>query len=144
MGFNPRLAPYSVTYQTNPFAKASATRDIDWFRFPFAGQLLSAYASVDTNIATDATTAITTLSIGKSLAGTGAYAAVASRVVTAGADGASTYDNTTQYTLSVTSTGATKKFAAGDWAMLRLIHVHSSGAYRGLTVQMDYVIGHEI
>ncbi len=143
MGFNPRLAPYTLTYQQNPFQEASATFDVDWFRFPFAGELLAAYASVQSNVATDATTAMTTLAIGKSAAGTGAYASVSSRVVTAGSDGASTWDNTTQYTLSNHATAASNQFAAGDWAMIRIIQVNTSGGVNFMNVQMDYVIGHE-
>lgn len=142
MGFNPRLAPYSVTYQINAFDVASATVDIDWFRFPFAGEILAAYAAVGTNIPTDTTTALTTLAIGKSAAGTGAYAAASSRVVTAGSNGASTWDNTTQYTLTNGDTAAVQ-FDAGDWAMIRRVFVHTSGVVRQTSVQMDYVIGHE-
>lgn len=145
MGFNPRLAPYSVTYQQdNILEVASATVDLDWFRFPFAGQLLAAYAAVSTNIPTDTTTAMTTLAVGKSLAGTGAYAAASSRVVTAASDGASTWDNTTQYTLTNSTTASELKFAAGDWAMIRRIFVHNSGAVRGMSLQMDYVIGYAV
>ena len=141
MGFNARLAPYTVTFQTNALAEATGTHDIDWFRFPFAGELLAAYAATSENIATDTTTAITTLAVGKSLAGTGAYAAASSRVNTAGATG-STYDNTTQYTLTNSTTIAEVRFAAGDWAMLRIINAHTSGGVRPLNVQMDYVIGY--
>lgn len=145
MGFNPRLAPYTVTFnQDNVFEVASATVDQDWFRFPFAGQLLAAYAAVDTNIATDTTTAMTTLAIGKSLAGTGAYAAASSRVVTAGSNGASTWDPTTQYTLTNSTTASEIKFAAGDWAMVRRVMVHTSGGLRGMSLQMDYVIGYAV
>lgn len=142
MGFNARLAPYTLTYQTNALAEATGTHDIDWFRFPFAGELLAAYAAAGVDIATDVTTAITTLAIGKSLAGTGAYAAASSRVVTAGSDGASTWDNTTQYTLTNSTTIAEVRFAAGDWAMLRIINAHTSGGIRPLNVQIDYVIGY--
>ncbi len=144
MGFNPRLAPYTVTYnQDVVFEVTNATVDMDWFRFPFAGQLLAAYAATSGNIATDTTTALTTVAIGKSLQGTGAYAAAASRVVTAAATG-STWDNTTQYTLTNSSTASELKFAAGDWAMLRRIFIHSTGTVKGLSVQMDYVIGYAV
>lgn len=143
MGFNPRLAPYTLTYQQNPFLNASGTDDIDWYRFPFAGELLAAYATVQSNIVTDTTTAITTLAVAKSAAGTGAYAVVASRVVTAGSNGASTWDNTTQYTLANHSTLASRQFAAGDWAMIRIINANSSAGANLVNVQMDYVLGHE-
>lgn len=143
MGFNPRLAPYTITYQQNPFQNTSATYDVDWFKFPFAGELLAAYGAVQSNVVTDATTAMTTLAIGKSAAGTGAYASVSSRVVTAGSDGASTWDNLTQYTLANHSAVANRQFAAGDWAMIRIIQVNTSGGPNYLNVQMDYVIGHE-
>lgn len=144
MGFNPRLAPYSVSFfADNVFEVASATVDVDWFRFPFAGEVLSAYATVGVNIATDTTTALTTVAIAKSLAGTGAYQVAASRVVTAGANGASTWDPTTQYTLTNNTTVASVQFAAGDWVMVRRVIVHSSGATRGpMVVQMDYVLGY--
>ncbi len=142
MGFNPRLAPYTLTYQQDPFLNTTGTDDIDWFRFPFAGELLAAYGSVQSNIATDTTTAITTLAVAKSDAGTGAYAVVASRVVTAGSASASTWDNATQYTLSNHSTLASRQFAAGDWAMIRIIQANTSSVNL-VNVQMDYVIGHE-
>lgn len=141
MGFNARLAPYTLTFQTNAMGEASGTHDIDWFRFPFAGELLAAYGAVGVNIATDTSTAITTLAVGKSLAGTGAYAAASSRVVVAAASG-STYDPTTQYTLTNSTTVSEVRFAAGDWAMLRIINAQSSAGVRPLTVQMDYVIGY--
>lgn len=144
MGFNPRLAPYSLTFnRDNVFEVASTTIDMDWFRFPFAGQLLAAYAATSGNIATDATTALTTLAIGKSVGGTTSYAAASSRVVTAAATG-STWDNTTQYTLTNSTTVSETKFAAGDWAMVRRVFVHSSAGVRGLSLQMDYVIGYEV
>lgn len=143
MGFNPRLAPYSLTFtRDNVFEVTDDTVDIDWFRFPFAGQLIAAYAAVTADIPTDATTAMTTLAIGKSLAGTGAYAAASSRVVTANG-ASSTWDNTTQYTLTDSTTVSETKFAAGDWAMVRRTFIHSSAGVRGLSVQMDYVIGYE-
>ena len=142
MGFNPRLAPYTVTFNIETvFEVTNATKDMDWFRFPFAGELLSAYAAVSGNIATDATTALTTVAIGKSAAGTGAYQSVSSRVVTANSNGASTWDNTTQYTLSNSSTLASVQFAAGDWAMIRRVFIHTSGAVKGMSIQMDYVLG---
>ena len=145
MGFNPRLAPYTVTFnQDNVFEVTNATVDMDWFRFPFAGQLLAAYAAVSGNIATDATTALTTVAIGKSLAGTGAYAAASSRVVTAASEGASTWDNLTQYTLTNSSTDSELKFAAGDWAMIRRVFVHTAGGLKGISIQMDYVIGYAV
>ena len=143
MGFNPRLAPYSISYQQDPFLNGAGTDDVDWFRFPFAGELLSAYAAVQTNIATDTTTALTTVAIGKSDAGTGAYAAASSRVVTGAATG-STWDNATQYTLANNGTLANVQFAAGDWAMIRIIQVQGASVTNNtLSVQMDYVIGHE-
>lgn len=142
MGFNARLAPYTVTLQMDSMGEASGTHDLDWFRFPFAGELLAVYAAVSANIETDTSTAITTLAVGKSLAGTGDYAAASSRVVTAAATG-STYDPTTQYTLTNSTTIAEVRFAAGDWAMLRVINVNAaSAAIRPLSVQMDYVIGY--
>ena len=142
MGFNPRLAPYTITFnQSNVFEVTDATVDMDWFRFPFAGEVLSAYAAVDTNIETDTATALTTVAIGKSAAGTGAYQAVSSRVVTANAAG-STWDNLVQYTLSNSSSVATMQFAAGDWAMIRRIFIHTTGGSRALSIQMDYVLGH--
>ena len=142
MGFNPRLAPYTITFnQSNVFEVTDATVDMDWFRFPFAGEVLSAYAAVDTNIETDTATALTTVAIGKSAAGTGAYQAVSSRVVTANAAG-STWDNLVKYTLSNSSSVATMQFAAGDWAMIRRIFIHTTGGSRALSIQMDYVLGH--
>ncbi len=144
MGFNPRLAPYSLTFnQSNVFEVTDATVDMDWFRFPFAGELLAAYAATSGNIETDAATALTTVAIGKSVGGTGGYAAAASRVNTAGSTG-STWDNTTQYTLTNSSTASELKFAQGDWAMIRRVFVHSSGGVRGLNIQMDYVIGYSV
>ena len=143
MGFNPRLAPYSLTYQQSIYLNTTGTDDIDWFRFPFAGELLAAYGSVQSNIATDATTALTTVAVGKSAGGTGAYAAASSRVVTANSDGASTWDNTTQYTLANNATVANVQFAAGDWAMIRLINANTAAGANLINIQMDYVLGHE-
>ncbi len=144
MGFNPRLAPYSLTFnRDNVFEVASTTIDIDWFRFPFAGQLLAAYAATNANIATDTATALTTLAIGKSAGGTTSYAAASSRVVIANGAG-SDWDNTTQYTLTNSSTVSELRFAAGDWAMVRRVFIHSSAGVRGLSLQMDYVIGYEV
>lgn len=134
MGFNPRLAPYSLSHV---FAHDPAADEIfSIFRFPVAGQVLEAYATNTAAIAT----ATNTLSLRLEK-----YSAAATPVLqgTLGSWSAgSTWavDIPRQWTKN--SLGSTALFAAGEW--LRLAYDETStGTWTEMGVQVDYVLGYE-
>ena len=109
MGFNPRLAPYSVStsfFDVDP----AADKEYMWFRFPVTGKFLGAQGCSDAAIATATNMVavyVTKYTGGTTLAGTLASFA-------AGA----TWAADTMRTATVTSFGSTALFAAGEWVRL--------------------------
>jgi hypothetical protein len=160
MGFNPRLAPYSVTkevnYQTNTDTDTFA---LDHFllRMPFAGQLLGAYAALGQGggpVVADTTTALWEVSIWKNSVDntTATYATgdrAAKRTGAVNQTGAIAWAANTVYALT-NQTGVRRSFDAGDKLYLRTAFTAAvtHGTIFGfpqekLEIQMDYVIGQE-
>lgn len=160
MGFNPRLAPYSVTkevnYQTNTDV---ATFELDHFlmKMPFAGQLLGAYTALAQGaapVAVDTTTALYEVSIWKNSADntTATYATgdrAAKRTGAVNQTGAIAWASNTVYALT-NQTATRRNFDAGDKLYLRTAFtaaVNHGTAFgfpqEKLEIQMDYVIGQE-
>jgi len=161
MGFNARLAPYTVTkevhYQTNT---DTDTFQLDHFlfRFPFAGQLVGAYAALGQGAApkvADTTTCLWEVSLWKE--GVNTAAAVydtanraAKRTGERDATGGILWAANTVYTLT-NQTAALRKFNAGDKMYLRTgftadvtaSTIGLSLAQEKLEIQMDYIIGYE-
>ena len=134
MGFNPRLAPYSLSHV---FAHDPAADEIfSIMRFPVAGQVLDAYATNTAAIAT----ATNTLSLRLEK-----YSAAATPVVqgTLGSWAAgATWAVDVPRQMTKTALGSTALFAAGEW--LRLAYDETStGTWTELGLQVDYVLGYE-
>lgn len=171
MGFNARLAPYTILKQHTFIASskmASTTQYQPLFRFPFAGQLVGAYANV-TKVYADAATKdaamdaatnanITEVSILKHATDdtTLTYATGLRAAILTGANDSVTGGGV-DYTWPTTSGGTGLKaltnktllrrsFGAGDQALLKLTPTYAATnahyVWR-VDVQMDYVIGQE-
>jgi len=161
MGFNARLAPYTVTREVN-FQTNTDTdtfqKDHFIFRFPFAGQLIGAYAALGQGgdpVAADTTTCLWEVSLWKNSADntTATYDTAdraAKRTGAVNATGGILWASNTVYSLT-NETAARRKFAAGDKMFLRTAftgattHVTTQFALaqEKLEVQADYIIGHE-
>jgi hypothetical protein len=161
MGFNARLAPYSVAkevhFQTNTNTD-TFERDHFIFRFPFAGQLIGAYAALGMSaevVDADTTTCLYEVSLWKNSADntTATYDTAdraAKRTGEVNATGGILWASNTTYALT-NLTAARRKFAAGDKMFLRTgftantQHVGSDNELQGerLEIQADYIIGHE-
>jgi hypothetical protein len=169
MGFNPRLAPYSITGSIRrqfTSKDAAAAMNLDIFRFPFAGEIVNAYANAlligaagvadaipaattntgigDISIwkATDADTTATYASGIRAVKRTGAANSVAS----AGIAWLLSTTTASPGLYALTNQSATRrKFASGDRAILRVAPRGATDAHRTYDVryQMNYVIGHE-
>ena len=168
MGFNPRLAPYTVKSDVRlHFETATDTNSLQrpLFKFPFAGQLVGAYANVDrqfpglANAGMEASTAtgIDEISIWNHATAdtTATYATALRAAARTGNQDTSTggginwrLPGTTGepslYTLTNKS-AARRKFVQGDVAMLHVRNYGGTDTSRifEVHVQMDYIIGHE-
>ena len=170
MGFNPRLAPYSLNQTFTVWlgtATTIQTYNVDLFRFPFAGQLLNAYANaaqivpaggtVPAAVEATTNTAMFEVSLWKATDGdtTATYATGARAAIRTGAMNSSTGGGI-NWRLAATSgvpglyaltnkSAARRKFAADDRL---LAHVGVQGATNAnrtyeVRVQANYVIGYE-
>ncbi len=161
MGFNARLAPYSVVsevmFQTNTNTD-TFQRDHFIFRFPFAGQLIGAYAALgqgaSAQAADDKTTNLYEVSLWKNSADntTATYDTAdraAKRTGAVNATGGILWANNTVYALT-NQTAARRKFDAGDKMYLRT--GFTAAVAHGTTfqypqeqleIQADYIIGEE-
>ena len=175
MGFNARLAPYTLCRDIEFQATsndAAATQHCSLFKFPFAGQLVGAYANVRkiqpaATAATAAVEATTNTGIDQvciwkhATDDTTATYATALRAAARTGDADSSTGgginwrlpttaagtNTTEaglYTLT-NKTATRRKFNAGDQAILGFSSYGATNSHRqwSVHVQMDYVIGHE-
>lgn len=158
-GFNPRLAPFTVQQRVvyHPDTDNN-THDHDafFYRFPYAGQLIGAYACLAQDAASqagdDKTTNLFEVSIWKNSADntTGTYAtadrAAARTGEAANTTGALIWLSNRVYTLT-NKTATRRKFDAGDKLFLRTRMKantdHPFAPPQMIDVQMDYIIGHE-
>lgn len=134
MGFNPRLAPYSLSYVMD--ADPGADEIFTLLRFPTAGVVLDAYATNTAAIATATNTLalyLTKLSSAATpvLQGTlGSWAA------------GSTWAVDVPRNWTQTSFGSTALFSAGEW--LRLSYDETtSGMWTEMGFQVDYQLGYD-
>lgn len=170
MGFNARLAPYSICksvdiYQSSKMGATAQYAPV--FRFPFAGQLIGAYANVafktvDGSAKSAAITAATNANVGQVSVfkhaaddttltyATGLRAALRTGDNNSAAGGGINWLWPTTTTIdglySLTNkSAARRKFAAGDQAMLYFVPSYATDAHRVFQVdlQMDYIIGYE-
>lgn len=170
MGFNPRLAPYSLTKQLCFIASskmAATTQYQPLFRFPYQGQLIGAYANVTQtyadaatkDAAIDAATGanITEVSILKHATDdtTLTYATGLRAAILTGANDSVTGGGV-DYTWPTTTTGvgmkaltnktATRRtFGPGDQAIVKLTPNYATSAHYvwRVDLQLDYIIGTE-
>jgi hypothetical protein len=134
MGFNPRLAPYTLNHVWTHDPAADEVFSL--FRFPVAGQVLDAYATNTAAIAT----ATNTLAIRLSK-----FSSAATPVVqgTLGSWAAgSTWAVDVPRQMTKTSFGSTALFAAGEWLRLEYDET-STGTWTEMGMQVDYVLGYE-
>ena len=134
MGFNPRLAPHTLSFvfTHDPAADESFTV----FKFPTAGQVISAYATNSAPIATATNTLALRLvknstAAANTIQGTlGSWAA------------GSTWATDTTRAMTLTAFGSTALFAAGEKVTLEYDET-STGIWTEMGVQFDYVLGYE-
>lgn len=131
MGFNPRLAPY--TFSCVMDADPAADCEFNAFRFPVKGQVVGVTVCNDAAIATATNTLL--LAVGKSAAGTGTFATIASKAAgdTKAAD--------TPYALTLTSAASTMAFAAGDWVRIKYDET-TTGTWTRMAFSIDYILGY--
>ncbi len=171
MGFNPRIAPYSVVkvvpIQPTSAVAAAGLHHFPIFKFPFAGQLVGAYANVrkinvigtTADVAVEATTntGINQISLWKHATDdtTATYATSLRSAARTGNKDTSTGGGinwrlpvtsavTGLYTL--TNKSATRrKYAAGDVCFMCVAPYGLTNADRPyeVTIQADYIIGEE-
>lgn len=132
MGFNPRLAPYSVkeVFAHDP----AADEQFLMLRFPAAGRVISGYAVNTEAIAT----ATNTLAL---------YAAKASTALAMTVQGTlgswaagSTWAADTVRNMTMAAFGSTALFSEGEKLYLKYDEA-STGTWTEMTVQFDYVLG---
>lgn len=135
MGFNPRLAPYTLNHVWTHDPAADEVFTL--FRFPVAGRVLGAYATNTAAIATATNTLALFLAKYSS-----ASTPVAQGTLGSWAAG-STWAVDVPRSMTMTSFGSTALFAAGEW--LRLTYDETStGTWTEMGFQVDYVLGYDV
>jgi len=170
MGFNPRLAPFTITKQIQvreTSNDASVSQHFPIFVFPFAGQLVGARANirkvqaagtaVDAGQAATTNTGVDEISIWKHATDdtTATYATGLRAAARTGAQDTSTGGGL-HWKIAGTSSApglyaltnksaARRKFSAGDTAMMHISPYAATNSHRVhvVDIQMDYIIGHE-
>lgn len=159
MGFNPRLSPYSIQKEVN-YGPNTGTdtfqRDHFLFEFPFAGEMLAAYAVLGPGAAVqagdDKTTNLWEVSVWKNSAdNTTATYATGDRAAkrtgeAANTTGALAWAANTVYQLT-NAASSLRRFSAGDKLYLRTAFTQATNHpfVNGSTLhaQVDYIIGYE-
>lgn len=132
MGFNPRLAPYSVITEIFD-ADPAADKTYSVFRFPVAGQFVGAYIANDAAVATATNTVAVFLekrSTAQALQGTLASFAAGS-----------TWAADVARTGTITSFGSTANFAAGEFVFVKYDE-STTGLLTDAFLQIDYTLGY--
>ena len=135
MGFNPRLAPYSLmeVAQHDP----SGDEIFTLFRFPVAGRVIDAYATNTTGIASSGNM-VGMFLLKYSSAGT----PVLQGTLGSWAEG-TTWVQDVPRQLTMTSVGSTAQFVAGEWLRLEY-DITTSGVWTEMGFQFDYVLGYDV
>lgn len=170
MGFNARLAPFTIatTVEVRATSKdAAASQHYPVFRFPFAGQLVGAYANVRKvtlagtamDAAVEATTAtgVQEISLWKHATDdtTATYATALRAALRTGNKDTSTGGGI-NWRLPTTSgvnglyaltnkSAARRKFGAGDVMLMHIAPYGVTDAHRAYNIELqaDYIIGYE-
>ena len=136
MGFNPRLAPYSVG---EIFAHDPAADEIfTIFRFPAVGWVIGAYMTNTATVVAGAGTSLAAYLVKMSSAATPLVQGTLGSWASATAWGVDV-----PRTMVMTAFGSTAQFAAGEWVRLSYDET-STGTWTELGFQMDYCIGDDI
>lgn len=134
MSFNPRLAPYTLSYLLTHDPGADETLTL--FRFPAGGKVLDSYATNTAAIAT----ATNTLALRLVKAST-ALANTVQGTLGSWAAGATWAVDTTR-AMTMTAFGSTALFAAGEKVLLEYDE-ETSGTWTEMGLQVDYMIGYD-
>ncbi len=135
MGFNPRLAPYSLTQVFD--ADPGADEVFHIFRFPVAGRVIDAYATNTAAIATATDTLALTLLQFSSAATPLVVSTIGSWVA------GSTWAVDVPRQMALTSQGSTAQFSAGQWVRLNYDEA-TTGTWTEMGFQIDYVLGYDV
>ena len=133
MGFNPRLAPYTQCILMD--ADPAADCEFNAFRFPAAGRVLAINFCNDATIAASTNTLL--FALGKSAAGTGTFATMASKAA------ATAVGDSVPTAMTLTSAASTMKFAAGDWVRIKYDET-TTGTWTRMAFNIDYLIGYDV
>lgn len=134
MGFNPRLAPYSLCWVFD--ADPAADEVFTLFEFPVEGKFLNAKATNTAAIAT----ATNTLALYVVKASTAAANSVQGTLASFAAGSTWAVDTTRDAT--ITAFGSTALFAAGEKILLSYDET-TTGTWTELGFQVDYVLGYD-
>ena len=134
MGFNPRLAPYTLNHVWTH--DPAADEAFSLYRFPVAGQVLDGWATNTAAIAT----ATNTLALRLAKFSSAATPVVQGTLGSWSAGATWAVDIPRQMTK--TSFGSTALFAAGEWLRLEYDET-STGTWTEMGFQVDYVLGYE-
>ncbi len=170
MGFNPRISPYSLSTQImvrESSKDVNAAQHFAVFRFPFAGQIIGAYANVhrtyiaagtaDAAIEAETNTGVQEISLWKHATDdtTATYATSLRACARTGNKDTTTgggldwhlpTTSASPSLMSLTNKSATRrKFGAGDVVMMKIAPYGVTDAHRShrVDLQMDYIIGEE-
>ena len=133
MGFNPRLAPFSLTQVFD--ADPAADEIFSIFRFPVAGKVIDAWATNTAAIATATNTLALYLA---------KYSSAATPVVqgTIGSWAAgSTWAVDIPRQMTMAAFGSTALAAAGEWVRLSYDET-TTGTWTEMGFQVDYILGY--
>jgi hypothetical protein len=133
MGFNPRLAPYSVTlfgFESDP----AADKNFAWFKFPERGMVTGGFACNDANITG------TTNMVGAYLYKYATDGTTLQGTIGSVAEGASWAADVPRPWV-ITSFGSTAHFAQNE--VVALVYDETTTAlFNDSTFQLDYVLGY--
>ena len=135
MGFNPRLAPYSVSevFSHDP----GGDEAFSIMRFPAVGRVLGAYATNTTTQIAGAGTNLAMFLVKLSAAATPVVQG------TLGSWSTGPWGEDIPRTMTMTSYRSTAIFSAGEWVRLSYDET-ATGTWTELGFQMDYIIGSDI
>lgn len=136
MGFNPRLAPYTIS---NVFCHDPAADEIfTMFRFPQVGFVINAYMTNTATVVAGAGTSLAAYLVKMSSAATPVVQGTLGSWASATAWGVDI-----PRTMVMTSFGSTAQFAAGEWVRLSYDET-GTGTWTELGFQFDYVLGDDV
>ena len=135
MGFNPRLAPYSIVTEVFD-ADPAADKEYEVLRFPSQGKFINAYITNDAAVATATNTVAVYITKYSSAATPLVQGTLASFAA------GSTWAADVPRTGTKTAFGSTALFASGEHIRLKYDE-STTGLLTDAFVQLDYVLGYD-